>query len=584
MIRKTFSVIIAAVFLCVLSCSAIESTKPHKFIVDPPTFRSLAFRWIIEGDENLNSTVLVQYRKKDAKDWKFALPLTRIDGDMVDREHSPFKTGNLFSGSILELEPATSYEVQLTLSDSNGLHEEKTVEVSTRVPDDYFNPQKVLHLYPENYPGEILKPAYTDLNEMLYQLTGGTLVIVHPGTYYGTYEFLIGGSRNNPIILRGSPEGEAIFDGKNTDGKIFDVSGKSYIHFENLTMRNAHTAIKGNDADGIVVKNCTIFDVHYGITSFTKTHNWVIANNHIMGRVDDWSNRDRVKKKFGTCTGVIIDGIGHVVCYNTVHNFWDCVTISNLEEPEPWYEPHNMCIDFYNNNLYDAADDCIETDFSYYNVRVWNNKITNSHVGISTQPVYGGPVYIFRNAVYNVKIPLKLHNWPSGLLIFNNTFVGSERAFWSDPIWQNAKIMNNLFLGASSYSVATGSPDERSVLDYNGYFKIPGQEKVFKWSTDNRKTWFRMSDLSEFYDKTGQEAHGSMVDFSIFNNVKMPVEGTTYDPSTIDLSLSGKSNAINAGTYIPNITDHYSGSAPDLGFLEYGADHPHYGQFEYFVY
>ena len=564
--------------------NAQDSIISRDFFVDPPTFRSLAFRWIIEGDENLNSTVLVQYRKKDTMDWKFAMPLTRIDGDVVDREYGPFKTGNLFSGSILELEPATLYEVQLRLSESGRTYEEKTVEVSTRTPDENFKPKKVLQLYPENYPGEIIEPSYTDLNDILYKLTGGTLVIIHPGTYYGTYEFLIGGSRNNPIILRGSPEGEAIFDGKGTDGKIFDVSGKSYIHFENITIRNGYTGIKGNDADGIVVKNCTIFDVHYGIISFTKTKNWVIANNHIMGGVDDWSDRDRVKDKFGTCTGVIVDGIGHVVCYNTVHDFWDCVTISNLEEPEPWYEPHNMCIDFYNNNLYNAADDCIETDFSYYNVRVWNNKLTNSHVGISTQPVYGGPVYIFRNAVYNVKIPLKLHNWPSGLLIFNNTFVGSERAFWSDPIWQNAKIMNNLFLGASSYTVATGSPDERTILDYNGYYRIPGQENMFKWSTDNRKTWFRMSNLSEFFNKTGQEEHGCMVDYNIFCDIEMPIEGTTYDPSKIDLSLSGKGNAINAGVYIPNIADDFKGAAPDLGCYEYGDPPLHYGQYENFVY
>ncbi len=567
-----------------MSILAQETIKAEEPIIDPPTFRSLAFRWIIEGDEELTTLVLVQYRKKDTKDWKFALPLSRIDGDVVDREHGPFKTGNLFSGSILQLEPATQYEVQLKLTNSDGSYKEKTVEVSTRTPEENFKPQKVLHLYPENYSGEMLKPSYTDLNEILSKLTGGTLVIIHPGTYYGTYEFLLSGSRNNPVVLRGSLEGEAIFDGKGTDGKIFDVSGKSYIRFENITIRNGFTGIKGNDADGIVVKNCTIFDVHYGIISFTKTRNWVIANNHIMGRVDDWSDRDRVKEKYGTCTGVIVDGIGHVVCYNTVHNFWDCVTISNLEEPEPWYEPHNMCIDFYNNDLYNAADDCIETDFSYYNVRVWNNKLTNSHVGISTQPVYGGPVYIFRNAIYNVKIPLKLHNWPSGLLIFNNTCVGSEHAFWSDPIWQNAQIMNNLFLGASSYSVATGSPDERSILDYNGYYRIPGQEKMFKWSSDNRETWFRMSDLSEFYNKTGHEAHGRMVDYSIFNNIEVPVEGTTYDPSKIDLSLSGKEEAIDTGVYIPNIADEYKGSAPDLGCNEYGTTPPHYGQFENFVY
>ena len=193
MIRKTFSVIVVAVFLCVLSCSAIEGTELHNPIIDPPTFRSLAFRWIIEGDKDLNSTVLVQYRKKDAENWKFALPLTRIDGDVVDREHCPFKTGNLFSGSILELEPATRYEVQVKLLRPDGTYEKKAVEASTRTPEENFNPQKVLRLYPNNYPGEILKPAYTDLNEMLNKLTGGTLVLIHPGTYFGTYELQMAG-------------------------------------------------------------------------------------------------------------------------------------------------------------------------------------------------------------------------------------------------------------------------------------------------------------------------------------------------------------------------------------------------------
>ncbi len=113
--------------------NAQDSIISRDFFVDPPTFRSLAFRWIIEGDENLNSTVLVQYRKKDTMDWKFAMPLTRIDGDVVDREYGPFKTGNLFSGSILELEPATLYEVQLRLSESGRTYEEKQSK-SAHVP------------------------------------------------------------------------------------------------------------------------------------------------------------------------------------------------------------------------------------------------------------------------------------------------------------------------------------------------------------------------------------------------------------------------------------------------------------------
>jgi len=566
------------------SLFAQNTVIPKQFIVDPPTFRSLAFRWIVEGDDNINASIQVQYRKKDTNDWKFALPLMRIDGDIVNRDFDFFKTGNLFAGSILLLEPGTNYEVELTLADPDGYLENKSIIVSTRSPEDSYKPQKIFHLYPEGYSEEKAKPHYSNLNNMLSQLTPGTMVIAHHGTYYGTYEFKISGSEVNPIVIKGTPEGEAIFDGQGSDGKIFDVQDKSYVRFENLVMRNAHTAIKGNNADGIQVKNCSIFDVHYGIVSMTKTHDWVIANNRIKGRVDDWSNRKRVKDIYGTCTGIIIDGIGHVVCYNTVSDFWDCVTISNLEEPEPWYEPHNMCIDFYNNDLYNAADDLIETDFSYYNVRVWNNRLLNSETGISTQPVYGGPVYIFRNQIYNARTPLKLHNWPSGLQVYNNTIISSERAFWSDPIWQNARIMNNLFLGASSYSIATGSPDPRTILDYNGYYRVPGQEKMIKWSTDNRKTWARLENLGQFTAQFGHETHGIMIDYAIFNRAQPPDDSHTFFDYDIDLILKENSVAIDAGLYIPNISDGYTGLAPDLGFNEKGNTVPHFGQYENFNY
>jgi hypothetical protein len=34
---------------------------------------------------------------------------------------------------------------------------------------------------------------------------------------------------------------------------------------------------------------------------------------------------------------------------------------------------------------------------------------------------------------------------------------------------------------------------------------------------------------------------------------------------------------VDRGAVIPNVTDDYSGSAPDLGALEIGAPVPHYG-------
>jgi hypothetical protein len=50
-----------------------------------------------------------------------------------------------------------------------------------------------------------------------------------------------------------------------------------------------------------------------------------------------------------------------------------------------------------------------------------------------------------------------------------------------------------------------------------------------------------------------------------------------YSPGDFDFSLAPGSAAIDAGTVLPTITDHYPGRAPDLGALESGTAQPHYG-------
>ena len=45
------------------------------------------------------------------------------------------------------------------------------------------------------------------------------------------------------------------------------------------------------------------------------------------------------------------------------------------------------------------------------NNRCFFNRYTNVLQGISEQPVYGGPVYIFRNTLYNMEVEtFKLHH------------------------------------------------------------------------------------------------------------------------------------------------------------------------------
>src|SRR5439155_878521 len=84
-----------------------------------------------------------------------------------------------------------------------------------------------------------------------------------------------------------------------------------------------------------------------------------------------------------------LDGGGHVVAYNRIHGFGDAM--------DTFQGPRCEAIDFHNNDCDLLTDDGCEMDYSQRNTRCFENRFTNVYQGISVQPVYGGPVYIFRN-------------------------------------------------------------------------------------------------------------------------------------------------------------------------------------------
>jgi hypothetical protein len=50
-----------------------------------------------------------------------------------------------------------------------------------------------------------------------------------------------------------------------------------------------------------------------------------------------------------------------------------------------------------------------------------------------------------------------------------------------------------------------------------------------------------------------------------------------YRAEDFDFRLKPGSAAVDRGVVLPNVTDGFSGRAPDLGALEVGATGPHYG-------
>ena len=98
----------------------MDGIRSGRFVIDPPTLENLGFRWWVEGDSNRNATVTVAYRVKGDTEWQDAFAMLRVCHEIVNQDFEPYRVGNLFAGSVLFLEPATEYEVRLTMNDPDG--------------------------------------------------------------------------------------------------------------------------------------------------------------------------------------------------------------------------------------------------------------------------------------------------------------------------------------------------------------------------------------------------------------------------------------------------------------------------------
>ena len=98
------------------------ATVAGELVIEPATLINLGFEWFIQGDANRNAGVAVSFRKQGQAAWQDALPLLRLQGERIYAESRvDVIAPNMFAGSVLDLEPDTVYEVQLVLTDPDGV-------------------------------------------------------------------------------------------------------------------------------------------------------------------------------------------------------------------------------------------------------------------------------------------------------------------------------------------------------------------------------------------------------------------------------------------------------------------------------
>jgi hypothetical protein len=411
------------------TASTPEMVTPGELLIEPPTLINLGFEWFIQGDTNRNAVVQVSYRKAGTSDWKPALPLLRLHGERIYAESRvDVIAPNMFAGSILDLEPDTSYEARFVMSDPDGIRGpgERVVTVRTRAEPQPYNGGRVFHVYPHGFTGAKIEPSFEGLMCAYNYWCAGTdwatsgrprvrpgdTILVHAGTYRynryeytnnatvnrtvpldGTYYLTADGTPEMPIAIKAAGDGEVVFDG---DGNfaLFDVKAADYTYFEGLTFRNTEVAIAAGTqftagAKGLTVKQSRFENVGAGVfTNYAGSSQFYIADNTFIGRNDPkhligwagefWTKFNGVEgqvfpPKMASYVAVKLYGPGHVVAHNYIADFHDGINVETYGNPDGSFASGPDIIDgpkYPTREYWDRRP--VAIDF-------YNNYITNSH-------------------------------------------------------------------------------------------------------------------------------------------------------------------------------------------------------------
>ena len=535
--------------------------------LDRPTIVALGVQMLIAGDDNFNATVAVRYRPTGGSAWKDGLPLFRVHPETLQGNVPPPQ----FAGSLFDLRPNTAYEIELHAVDPDGFDQTKTISGTTRpVPGDPASPH-VVNVDP------------TSLGAALSAAAPGDVITLANGTY-GAFMIPKGGTAVDPVVIRG----------QSTNGVIVDAAGcgacnaieiyADYVHIDHVTVQHGQRAIRWQkvDATGGVVRYVHVRDVTQGIHGKGNNTDFYVADNVLEGRLVWPVTYGSDNALEADWDGIVMNGSGHVVAFNTISGFADALQMNTYGSP-------GRADDFYGNDILWTYDDGIELDSTGGNARCFRNRFTNTYDTLSFQPIYGGPAYVWRNVIVNVANEnMKLHalgggppdgSETSGILVYNNTFLKLGAAIQTSTpnATHNAHFLNNIFYGklTGDHAVAYDQPivDGTISFDYNGY----SPDGNFEFGDNNGAGGVTYDNFAAVQAGAIYEGHGLLFASSVFASGLVPPSDATKLMAPQDVTLAAGAAVLDKGVALPNITDGFLGPAPDLGALELGCPVQQYG-------
>src|SRR5260370_29617343 len=185
--------------LLALADNVVHSGTP---IFDRPTLTTLGVQLPITGDDNFNAAVSARYPKTGTSNWWQALPVFRVHPENT----ALWTVAPQFAGSVFDLRPNTSYDIELHLTDPDGpVDQIFTLTTATRpVPIDPLNPRLVNVI------------DVNGLTSALQAAQPGDIITLADGFYNVETVFFFGSrTAQNPVLVPRSTEDGTLLDGGN---------------------------------------------------------------------------------------------------------------------------------------------------------------------------------------------------------------------------------------------------------------------------------------------------------------------------------------------------------------------------------
>jgi len=357
------------------------------------TFHNISIYW---NSPNIG-TVSLEYRKIGGS-WKKALSLdykpikslmTYSNRYRTVKRNNVVSKGN-YRGSIVNLEPNTTYEIRVNKNNS------KIVMASTL--NEKFKIKEVRTLFNGCQDG------YKHQNK-------DTCIVKDSGSQEDGYLVIDGMKKNGT---------KRLLDLRNQKNKYnFDITNKSYIILRNFKMKGAKLhAIFIKNSHHIVVENCEISEwgdknIKYArdgtsaIFSNSNLYASVFQRNKIFnpkyssnswGEINDYGGSRHPMGSQAITLTYCVKG-NNIIRYNEIYSMNGNYFNDAIGGAQNWshYGSPGADSDIYGNYIANAYDDAIEAEGGNQNVRIWNNFIEKSYVAIGNAATTVGPLYIWKN-------------------------------------------------------------------------------------------------------------------------------------------------------------------------------------------